>query len=282
MIKINLTWKYAGAEKPSLKNVNLEVESGEFIGVIGPIDSGKSTLCYSIASLIPNFFPGEMEGDVIVNGLNTKDHKISEFASKVGLVFQDPLRQITGAGINVEEELALGLENLGISRREMKRRIKYIIKATGLEGLEKRSPFELSGGQQQKVAIASILIMEPEILVLDEPTAQLDPLGTSIVWELIMSLTRKDITIIIVSNKLDKLAEFSDRIVLMDDGKIVKEGDPYSILTNIELMKNHDMIPPSVTELSYRLRSRGMWKDKLAITISQAEKVVRKMLKWSP
>lgn len=274
----NFSWKYLGSDKQILKNINLKFNKGEFIGIIGNIDSGRSSLCYSILGLIPHFYPGKMDGEIIVDGVSVGESKISELSTRVGLVFQTPANQLTGAGTSVEEELAFGLENLGVGRSEMIKRVDETIKLIGLDKFRYRSPFELSGGQQQKVAIASVLIMEPKILILDEPTAQLDPLGTSQVFSLIKKLTKKGITIILVSQKLQYLAEFADKVVMLEN-EVVKTGTPREILTDIKLLRKHKMTPSELTMLSEELIKKKWYKGKLSLTLSDAESMVKKVIK---
>ncbi|MFA5405870.1 MAG: ABC transporter ATP-binding protein [Candidatus Nanoarchaeia archaeon] len=270
------SWTYAGYKKPTLKNINLEVKKGEFIGLIGRVGSGRTSLCSSLLGLIPHFYPGNTSGKLIVDGLNVSESSIAELSQHVGLVFQSPINQLSGAGTTVEEELAFGLENLGVPRSEMIKRIDAMIKLIGLESFNKRSPFELSGGQQQRVAIASVMIMEPNVLVLDEPTAQLDPLGTEQVFSFIKKLTRKGITIIMASNKINYLAEFADKVALLDN-KIIAFDDARKVLTNIELLRKHKLTPSDLTILSYKLKSRGLWKGPLALNMADAKKMIKQV-----
>ena len=274
----NLSWAYSGYKTPILKNINLKVNKGEFLGVMGNVGSGRTSFCTSLLGLIPHFYPGKMSGELIVDGLSVKESSISELSTRVGLAFQSPINQLSGAGMTVEEELAFGLENLGVPRKEIIRRVNEMVKMVGLESFSKRSPLELSGGQQQKVAIASVLIMNPKVLVLDEPTAQLDPLGTSQVFDLVKKLANKGMTIILVSNKIDYLAEFADRVAILKNS-IVKVGSAREVLTNINLLKRNNLIPSTMTTLSYELRKRKLWKGELALNLKDAEEIVRKVIK---
>lgn len=273
----NYYWSYKGYKGFTLKNLNLSIKKGEFLGIIGPVDTGRSTFCMSILGLVPHLFPGKIKGELIVDGLNVEESELADLSQKVGLVLQSPETQLTGAGISVEEELAFGLQNIGISRKEMIKRVNKMIKLLELTPFRKRSPYELSGGQQQKVAIASVLIMNPKILVLDEPTAKLDPLGTKQVFDFIKKLSRKGITIILNSQKIDYLAEFADRICLMNNNKIIKLGNTREVLTNIKLLKRNGVQPSVFTTLSYELKREKKYKGKLCLTMKDAEKMMREV-----
>lgn len=173
----HLTFTYPTATKPSLKDVSFRAEAGELVAVIGANNSGKSTLCYALAGVIPNFYRGSFTGSVVAGTLNTIEWTLSELAQTVGLVMQIPANQLSGVRYSVFEEVAFGLENLGVSRPEIIDRVTAVLAATGLSTLRNRSPYHLSGGQQQKLALAAVLAMSPAILVLDEPTTFLDPEG---------------------------------------------------------------------------------------------------------
>lgn len=273
------SWTYQGYKKPTLKNINLSVKEGEFLGVIGSVGSGRSTFCMTMLGLIPHFFPGRIKGELVVDGLSVEESSIAELSTRVGLIFQSPDTQLTGAGTTVEEELAFGLENLGVPPKEMNKRVKKMVKLIGLESFRNRSPFELSGGQQQKVAIASVLIMEPRILVLDEPTAQLDPLGTSQVFDLIKKLAKKGITIILNTQKTDYLAEFADRVAILNKNKLVKVDKARKILTNVKLLRRNGITPSVYTRLSEQLIKKGLYKGSLCLTLSDAKKMINKVMK---
>lgn len=241
--------------------------------------SGRSSLCSAFLGLIPHFYPGKMTGSLIVDGLSVSDSRIAELSTRVGLVFQSPTNQLSGAGTTIEEELAFGLENLGVPRNEIIKRVNDMLKLIGLESFKKRSPFELSGGQQQKVAIASVLIMEPKVLVMDEPTAQLDPLGSRIVFDFIKKLTRKGITIILNTQDVNQLAEFADRILIMDDGMIVRDGNVRDVLTDINFLRKHGINASDLTLLSDELIKQGLYKGPLCLTMSDAERMIKKVIK---
>ncbi|MDD5417905.1 MAG: ABC transporter ATP-binding protein [Candidatus Nanoarchaeia archaeon] len=273
----NYSWKYSETDKYVLKNINLTIQQGEFLGIIGNVGSGRSTLCMSLLGLVPHLFYGKTKGELIVDDIVVKKAKISDLSSRVGLVLQSPDTQLTGAGTNVEEELAFGLENLGVPRREIIKKVDSMLKLLNLEQLRNRSPFELSGGQQQKVAIASVFIMEPKILVLDEPTAQLDPLGTEQVFSFIKKLAKKGTTIILNTQKIDYIAEFADRIAVVNKGRVVKVGETREILTNVELLRRNGISPTVFTKLSEELIKNRLYKGELAMTFGDAVKIMKKV-----
>ena len=185
----NVTYKYPLTDVNVLEGINLKVEEGEFIAVIGPNGAGKSTLCYTLAGFVPHFYKGVLSGTVKVAGIETQGSSLSEWVLNVGLAFQNPFNQISGAKYTVFEEIAFGLENIGVPRDEMKERVERALEMTGISDLAGRSPYSLSGGQQQRVALTSILVMEPKVLVLDEPTSQMDPIGTREVFGVIRTRT---------------------------------------------------------------------------------------------
>ena len=174
----NVSFKYELQQEKTIKNLDLYVGQGEFIGIIGKNGSGKTTLCNTIRGIIPDFVQGEISGDIIIDNKNIDDIERGEMAELVGFVFQNPFSQISGIKKTVFEEIAYGLENLGVPREEIKRRVTDVIKLLKIEDLQDKNPNELSGGQSQRVAIASIIVMNPKVLIFDEPTSQLDPLGT--------------------------------------------------------------------------------------------------------
>lgn len=273
----NFSWAYQGFNTPLLKNISFSINKGEFVGLIGRVSSGRSSLCTAFLGLIPHFYPGTMTGDIIIDGLSVKNSRIADLSTRVGLVFQSPVNQLSGAGTTVEEELAFGLENLGVHRSEIIKRVDSMLKLIGLEAFRKRSPFELSGGQQQKVAIASVLIMEPKILVMDEPTAQLDPLGSRLVFDLIKQLSRKGITILLNTQDINHLAEFADRILVMAEGRIVRDGTTRDVLTDVDFLRSHGVFASDLTLLSLELRKKGLYKGPLCLNLSDAERMVRRL-----
>jgi len=225
----NLTFKYANSDKPSLYNINLSIDKGEFLLITGPTGCGKTTLCKCLNGLIPNSYNGDFNGEVIVDGLSTKEHPVYELAQHVGLVFQDPENELFCT--SVEKEIAFGPENLGLPRDEIRRRVEEAMAMVGISHLRERSPYELSGGEQQKVAIAALLAMKPKILVLDEPTSNLDPFSAYSILNLLFNLKKEyKMTIILIEHRLEIAAKMADRCAVMNDGRIIAIGPPEEVL----------------------------------------------------
>lgn len=234
MIHIDsFSFTYAATTSPALKGINLEIPAGQFCGIVGPNGAGKSTLCFVLSGFVPHFYKGMYDGQVIVGGRKIAETALSQLAGEVGLVFQNPFNQISGARFTVREEVAFGPENLAVPREEMRERLEQVLEQTGLTDLADRSPYTLSGGQQQRLAIASMLVMRPKILVLDEPTSQLDPLGTKEVFEVLRELVKQgETTVILTEHKLERLANFVDRVIVLHDGRIIDDGVPREVLTS--------------------------------------------------
>jgi energy-coupling factor transporter ATPase len=229
----SVTYTYPGSAKPSITDVSIRIERGEFTLITGPSGCGKTTLCRCFNGLIPHFYQGECKGEIAVADLNVIEHPIYEMAKHVGLVFQNPENQLFA--LSVEKDVAFGLENLGVPREETRRRVDEAMKLTGIYELRERAPHELSGGQQQRVAIASVLAMQPEVIVLDEPTSFLDPLSAKKIFEVIDHLNKNlGITVVLVEHRLDLTARYASHMIVMDEGKVVLDGNPREILRSEE------------------------------------------------
>ena len=266
----NVTYKYPITETPALQNINLQVNEGEFIAVVGPNGAGKSTLCYTLAGFVPHFFRGELTGTVEVAGLESSKSSLHEWVLNVGLAFQNPFNQISGAKYTVFEELAFGLENIGVPRDEMKQRVKEAMKLTGISDLADRSPYSLSGGQQQRVALTSILVMQPKVLVLDEPTSQMDPIGTREVFGVIRTMAEKGMTVVLVEHKVEWIANFADRVIALHEGQILLDGKPGDVLTS-DLLAEKGFGISRYTSAARKAKALGLWKkEKLPVTLDEA------------
>jgi ABC-type cobalt transport system, ATPase component len=270
----NLKYRYPQTEQLALKGLDFTVEQGEFIGIVGRNGAGKTTLCAALTGLVPLFFKGAYGGSVQIDGIEVRKSKLSDLVRKVGMVFQNPETQITGARETVTEELAFGLENLGVSKPEMRRRIDHALRLLEIEHLRERNPFSLSGGQMQRVAIASSLVMQPEVMVLDEPTSQLDPRGTEEVFKAIKNLSAQGITIIMVEHKIEKIAEYADRILAMDQGRIIANGFPSEVFST-EGLGTHGIRPPVFTTICRALDIHSLPSGYYPVTLKEAANGVR-------
>ncbi len=269
---LNVIYKYPLTQTPALDNVSLQVNEGEFVAIIGPNGAGKSTLCYTLAGFIPHFFKGELEGQVEVAGVDLKSSALNEWVRNVGLVFQNPFNQISGAKYTVFEEIAFGLENQGVPRDEMNQRVEETLTMTGIRDLADRSPYSLSGGQQQRVALTSILVMQPKVLVLDEPTSQMDPIGTRDVFGVIRQMAARGMTVIMAEHKMEWIAEFADRVVALKDGKILLQGPPSDVLTSRLLSENGFGIS-RYTSTAREALKYDLWPRHLRLPITLQEAV---------
>ena len=262
----NFWWQYEGSIDWALKDINLEIFKGEFLGIMGRTGAGKSTLCNSMMGITAHRIPGRMKGYIRVFGMDTRSTSIYKIAEKVGIVFQDPETQFIMT--TVEDEIALALENKGLPREEIQSRILEALEFVDLdEKYLEKSPLELSGGEKQKVAIAAVLALRPEILILDEPTSDLDPMGKSMVFSVIEKLRHvQKMTIVMVSHESERIAQYANRIVILDNGRIVMEGDPREIFKDIEKVKSYGVRPPQVAEL-YKILTG---KDDIPLTVDEA------------
>ena len=252
----NLTYTYPGGTKPSINSISIKVKKGEFVLITGPSGCGKTTLCRCFNGLIPHFYQGELKGEITVAGMDTTTHETHAMAKSVGLVFQNPENQLFA--LSVEKDVAFGLENLGVPREEMRKRVEWALRITNIYDLRERSPHEVSGGQQQRVAIAAVLAMQPEIIVLDEPTSFLDPVSAEKIFKVIHELNKKlGITVVLVEHRLDLTAKYADHIIIMDEGKICFDGNPREIL-NTEETRLIGVGIPKATFLYHILRKDGI------------------------
>lgn len=274
-----VTYTYPGARLPALRDISLNIPEGQFCAVIGPNQAGKSTLAYAIAGYIPHFYRGRLEGKVSVAGLDTRDTPLNQMVLKAGLIFQNPFNQISGTKFTVREEIAFGLENLGMPREEMQTRAGETMELVGISHLADRSPLALSGGEMQRVAIASVLAMKPKALILDEPTSQLDPIGSREVFSAVRSLISSEkMTVVMIEHKLEWVAVFADRVIAMMDGQILADGSPTDILTADDLPMQ-SIGQTRYTRAARRVRDLGQWPDqrKLPVTLEEAEEAFRRL-----
>ena len=272
----NVNYKYPLEEKNTLKNINIEIKKGEFWAVIGKNGSGKTTLCNILRRFVPDFYKGELTGKITLEGKELKDYSQKEIVQKIGFVFQNPFTQISGVKNTVFEEIAYGLENLGIEREIIISEVEKILKLLEIERLRDKNPYNLSGGQKQRVALASIIAMNPDILVIDEPTSQLDPKGTEDIFKIINLMANEGKTIILVEHKLELIAEYAQNILVLDEGEIILSGKAEEVLNNkILLEKEIGMTQYSI--LAYELEKSGKVElEEIPITKEKTVELLKK------
>jgi energy-coupling factor transporter ATP-binding protein EcfA2 len=269
LIKVEqLTYYYGDSPQPALKNLNLTINDGEFLLITGPSGCGKSSLCRCFNGLIPHFYGGIISGRVEVQGINTVTSPMKEITDKVGMIFQDPENQLVTS--DTEREIAFGLENLAFSRDLIAKRIEESLDTLGISGLRHRQLSGLSGGEKQKVAIASVLALHPEIIVLDEPTSELDPKGAEEVLAIIARLNDElGITVVLVEHRLDRVVHLVDRMIIMDKGDIVIDGHPREVFGKSDPVNIGIGVPP-VIKLTQKLRNRGFHIDNTPLTVKES------------
>ena len=268
----NLKYRYPHTENLALDGISFQIEKGQFIGIAGQNKSGKSTLCQAFSGLIPTMFKGAYGGKIVIDGMEAAKTPVAELCQKVGLVFQNPFNQLSGAKDTVFEEIAFGLQNLGVPRDEIVKRVEENLRLLDIEEYRDRNPFDLSGGQTQRVAIASILAMNPQVIVLDEPTSQLDPQGSEEVFRVVEKLSEMGITIIMVEHKVEKLAAYCHKILLLHEGKQIAYDTPEQIFSRDDL-EELGVEAPVFTRVCRTLSVKE--GDNYPVTLDQTE-----ALKW--
>ena len=273
VIKVeNLTVQYLGEETNALDGVSLEIEKGEFVALLGAHGAGKTTLCLSLNGIVPNMISADMYGAIEVLGEIPPKIPVRQLATKVGSIFDNPEFQMSQ--LTVFEEVALGLQNLGVEKSTIEKNISESLKLVGLEGFEDRSPFEISGGQQQRLAMASALAMKPEILILDEPTSNLDPIGKEEVFSVTRKLNQEEgMTVIIAEHEVEVIADFADKLVLLEEGRINEIGTPQEIFPKfVDNQENVGVRVPQVTELASK---KPELFESIPVTLDEAERMYK-------
>jgi len=270
----HLKYKYPGTDRLALNDISLSISSGEFIGIIGKNESGKSSLCQAIAGLIPGFYKGAYGGKVLIDEIEVKNVSVDELCETVGIVFQNPFNQVTGSKLTVYEEISFGLENLGIPKDEMVVRIDEAMELLDITKYKDRNPFDLSGGQMQRMAIASIIAMQPEVIVLDEPTSQLDPQGREEVYQAVQKLSKKGITIFMVEHNMEKIAAYSDRVLLIDDSKQIAYDTPQNIFSRDDL-DGYGIEAPVFTKICRELGKKNPVTGCYPVTLEEANDLLK-------
>lgn len=273
----DVSFTYKSENKPTVKNINLNVKRGEFVGLIGPTGSGKTTLLNLIAGVLPYYIDGTLEGKIFIEGTPTTEKSFAELSRLVGLVMQDPESQLFN--LYVRDEVIWGLENLGVPREIIGVERDRVLDFFGISHLLDRVTYDLSGGEKQKVAITSTYIMSPNIFLFDNPTSQLDPLGSELVFEAIHKLSKEENTTVIVNeDKVEKLAAFADRLWLINDGEILIDEEPRQFFANRDMLAESLIRVPPVTAVGYKLRELGIDVPELPLTIEEAVNVYEKLI----
>ena len=274
----NLGFVYRNSKSAALDGINIEIADGDFVGITGTSGAGKTTFTFALNGIIPQKIKGDFYGAVLVDGVDTAEHPAEDFARKVGEVFQDIDSQMVASV--VEDEILFGLENFGIPHEEIGERVDRVLGELGIEDLRDREISSLSGGQKQKVAIASMLALEPEVIVLDEPTGELDPESSREIFRILTDLNReKGITVVIVEQKIMLLCEYVKHMMVLDKGKVAFYGTPSDMAASIDTFKELGINVPRVTELSAGLIGNGLYDGDVTLTVDDAEKMVRRILK---
>ncbi len=270
----DFSFKYLGADSLALRKISFNIEEGEYVVITGPSGCGKTTLCRAINGLVPQFHRGYIAGNVIVDGNNTRECSVAELAPIAGLVFQQPENQLVT--LNVEREIAFGPENLGVEPDEIRRRVEELIDMLDIAHLREKHPHEMSGGEQQRVAMAATLALKPKVLVADEPTSNLDPQSAETILDLIADLNKRDMTVLLVEHRLDLVSKDASRVVLMDKGSIVADGQPRDVLA-MDLCQEIGIGIPKATQLYKRLSKRGFQLKKVPLTGAELATLVQEV-----
>lgn len=278
MIEIrDLSFTYRESSQPTVRNINLSIPDGQFVGITGAAGSGKSTLTYAFNGIIPHCYPGEFYGAVLIDGRDTVDTSLTDISRLVGSVCQDIDSQMVSSV--VEDELLYGLENFAIPKDEVEPRLEEALRAMGIEDLRDRAIASLSGGQKQKVAVASILALRPKVLVLDEPTAELDPASSQAVFELLRRYAREHgTTVIVVEQKIALLSEYADRLIIVKEGQILFDDSPAAVLEHAEELLAEGINCPRSTSLANRLRKLGLYSGPACRNVAEAVRACEEVL----
>jgi len=265
----NVTYTYPEQDAPAIRDVELDVKEGEYLVIMGPNGAGKTTLCLLLNGVIPSVLGGKMRGWAEVYGLDARRHHVYELAQYVGMVLQDPEAQLFTS--NVRSEAAFAAENLGVPREEMIERIDWALEVVRLQDFADRAPTQLSGGQKQRLAIAAALVMRPSVMVLDEPTSQLDPIGAGEVFSVLHDLNQDvGITVVLTTHKSEHATRYADRIVVLDQGQIVAQGSPSEVFSEVELMDRIHVQVPAVTRVEWDLKE-ALGKDRFSVVLEDTQ-----------
>lgn len=269
----DVSFTYSGEEKRALNHISFEVKKGEILAVTGQNDAGKSTLCQLLVGLIPYYITGELEGGVMIEGAGISELSKGEIAAKIGLVFQNPFNQLTYTTSTVRDELAFGLGNVGVPREEMLVRVENMAKLMHIDDILDRNPLQLSGGQVQRVALGSCLIMNPDIVVLDECCSQLDPLGSEEIYSIIGDLKQRGMTIVLVDHDMERVAKVSDRMMILHNSEIIKIGKTREVFADTAVREYVGV--PDFTVMGECLRDLGLYHGETIVREEEAIETVK-------
>ncbi len=268
----NYSYKYEGSDEVVLKNISFEIEEGDFVGIIGCNKAGKSTLCKSMVGILPYVSGGQWDGDVYVDGKNLGDTKGEGVTDVIGIVFQDAESQFTQQ--TVEDEIAFAMCNFGYEKDLMVERVKFAAKECNLLDLLDRSPYRLSGGQQQRLAVACIIALQPRVIILDETTSQLDPIGRDEVFRLVKDLHAAGKTIVMVDHNIEKIADYANKVLVLNEGELVCYDSTHNVFANKELLNKNNVRIPQVTEAYLALKDTIHFNStKAPIRLDEAKEV---------
>lgn len=270
----NVSYTYPLEENRVIDDISFTLEKGKSYGLLGGNEAGKTTVCNIIRGFVPQLYKGTLEGEVLINGKLIEEYDPGVLAHIIGYSFQNPFTQISGVKETVYEELAYGMENMGVPKTEMIEKVDELVKLFHLEELADKNPYELSGGQKQRVALASMLALDPEIVILDEPTSQLDPKSTEDIFEIIQLLKGQGKTIILVEHKSDLIAEYCDRILLLCNGQIAMQGETKEVLTNPQVLKYGGQLPQVVLYFLER-KCQNKKNGGIPLTVEQAVAILK-------
>lgn len=274
----NFSYRYRDSKRSALHHVSFNVQEGEFFCIVGLNGAGKSTLCNALVGLIPHYFVGKIGGKIQIQDTVVSQSSVAKLSQIIGLVFQNPFNQLSYTAGTVAEELAYGLGNLGVPRDEILERVIETAKLMRIDTILDRNPLELSGGQVQRVAFGSTFIMRPKILVLDECTTQLDPLGSEEMFNIVKRLNKQGVTVIMVDHDMERVARCADTVMVLDRGKLADIGTPYDVFTSNELSK-HGIEPPDYVTLGAALQDQGYFVERLPIKEEEAVNITSALLK---
>ena len=264
----NFGFRYEGSDEVVLKNLNLTINEGDFVGIVGCNRAGKSTLCKCMVGILPFVMGGQWEGEIVVDGKSFNETKGENISDTIGIVFQDAESQFTQP--TVEDELAFAMCNFGFPKELIRERILYAAEACGLMELLDRSPFRLSGGQQQRLAVACILALQPRVLILDESTSQLDPVGRDDIFRLVGELHKQGKTVIMVDHNIEKIAECVDKVLVLHEGDLVAYDAPSKVFCQKELLNKNNVRIPQVTDAALAMKDQLKVEGDLPVYLEEA------------